>query len=156
MSHPQASALRQFVWPKSLVLLLAIAIAVDTPLPDLSNPGRQTSAASTGQAAYSIPPTVPEPEDARFWQAPLHLVNGLDQCKTQEADAKRIDGPSYRHLPDLPVPTATSGDKKQLTGLAQHSATRLQVHPAVWLKIPTRAAELTQIMGSRAAVLPTG
>jgi hypothetical protein len=119
MSHPQASALRRFVWPKSLVLLLGFllpsAYAIDTPLRDLSNPGRQTisSAPSTGQAAYSIPPTVPESEKVRFWQAPLHLVNGLDQCKTQEVYAKELckDGPSFRHLLDRPVTTTPSSAK---------------------------------------------
>jgi hypothetical protein len=158
MSHPQASALRRFVWPKSLVLLLGFLLpstyAIGTPLRDLSNPGRQTSAqSSAGQAVYSIPTlppwladdhstgwrwadargfengtnmhagrTVPESEEARFWQAPLHLVNVLDQCKPQEVYAKRIDGPSFRHLPDRPVTTTPSSAKVQLTGLTQHSA----------------------------------
>jgi hypothetical protein len=167
MNHPQASALRPFIWPKSLVLLLGFLLpstyAIDTPLRDLSNPGRQTSAPSTEQAAYSIPTwwppwladdhsagwrsadargcengtnmhagrTVPESEEARFWQAPLYLVNGLDQCITQEAYAKRIDGPSFQHLPDRPVTTTPSSAKVQLTGLTQH----LQVDPAVWLEI---------------------
>jgi hypothetical protein len=135
LSHPQASALRRFVWPKSLVLLLGFLLpstnAIHTPLRDLSNPGRQTSTPSTGQAAYSIPPTVPESEEARFWQAPLHLVNGLDQCKTQEVYAKRIDGPSFRHLPDRPVTTTPSSAKVQLTGLTQHSAS----WPSIYLMV---------------------
>ena len=135
LSHPQASALRRFVWPKSLVLLLGFLLpstnAIHTPLRDLSNPGRQTSTPSTGQAAYSIPPTVPESEEARFWQTPLYLVNGLGQCITQEVYAKRIDGPSFRHLPDRPVTTTPSSAKVQLTGLTQHSAS----WPSIYLMV---------------------
>ena len=190
MNHPQASALRRFLWPKSLMLLCilgflpqrghaATAYAIDTPSRELTNPG--TSAASTRPAAYSTPPTwppwladghsagwrwadtrgcengtnmhagstVPGSEEARFWQAPLHLVNDLDQCKTHEVYAKRIDGPSFGHLLDLPVTIAPASaivpihKKVRFTGLARNA----QVDAEVCLQISIRALlEFTQIL----------